>query len=244
MKQLTCVLALSLSLLALSACQTYQGLKQDWQSMDFARLGTAASRAENQLVYTGDCPSVQAVEELQYLTDFTDPNNTDESNLISSVKIENLRSTCNFETNTVTVDLEMNFQGIIGPQGRAIQGSNAGFSYPFFAAVTSANGKILAKEVFTATLNYGPGQTSQVITEKLRQIIPFENAAKGSDYKVLVGLQLTPNQLAYNRQKIAEAKLLAQAEAQKPKQFEATPAAVQEQAQKEIYIGRPVDIMP
>ncbi len=237
-------LALSLCiagpLFTLSACQTFDGVVKDIKGINLPSLRNSTSRSSQELVYSGSCPQAEAVEELKSLSEFSDTSDQSDYNLVSKIGIANLQSACNYDERSVTIDLRMDFQGTLGPRG----GNSGSFSYPFFVAVTSARGDILAKEVFAAPLTYNPGQKTQTYTEKMRQIIPIENRDRGSKYKILVGLQLTPDQLGYNRKKIAEEKLLLEAEEQKKTEFEKAPMEMQEQAQKEIYIGRPVDILP
>jgi predicted small secreted protein len=287
--------ALSLCAIGLAGCQTFNGLQKDIESLNIPSFGKSDEQYAQDIVYDGNCPGVEAVEELSALSEFTDPTDQSANNLISRIEISNMQSACNYDENSVTVDLRADFQGMIGPQGRSSAGDKPSFSYPFFVAVTSSSGKILAKEIFSAALTYAPGQVTQTYTEKMRQIIPLESRDKGSKYKVLVGLQLTPDQLAYNRQQIIEEqrrreeearrkaeeekrkaeeekrkaeeekqrlaaekiekaeeekrkaeedKLLREAEEMEQTEFEKTPVDVQEQTQKEIYIGRPVDITP
>ncbi|MCB9983280.1 MAG: hypothetical protein H6861_06370 [Rhodospirillales bacterium] len=244
---------LSMCFIGLSACQTWDGMVKDFESIELPALNNATTRSAENLVYSGDCPAVDAVEELQSLSEFTDINNQSDDNLVAKVDITNLQSACSYDERSVTIDVRTDFVGTLGTQGRA----PASFSYPFFVAITSAGGEILAKEVFAAQVNYDAGQTTYSYTEKLRQIIPIETKARGSHYKVLVGFQLTPDQLAYNRkmiaeriaaekaQKEAEEKLLREAEEQKKTAFESGAQTAQEQAAKDtIYIGRPVTITP
>lgn len=213
---------------------------KDIGSINLPSLNTSTSRSAEELVYSGGCPGVESVSELASLSEFSNTSAPSESNLVSRVKIGNMQSACSYNERSVTIDLSMDFLGTLGPHGN----SSSSFSYPFFVAVTSASGDILAKEIFAAPLTYGPGETTKTYTEKMRQIIPIENRDRGSKYKILVGLQLTPNQLAYNRQKAAEDNLLRQSQAAKPTKFQQQAQDAQKQAIKEIYIGRPVDITP
>jgi len=241
--------ALALSIAALSACQTFDGVVKDLESIKLPALNNSTSSSSEQLVYSGDCPQVEAVEELKSLSEFTDITDQSDYNLVSRVDITNMQSACSYDERAVTIDVRMDFAGKLGPKSAP----PANFSYPFFVAITSASGEILAKEIFAAPLSYQSGQTSQNYSEKLRQIIPIENKDRGSRYKVLVGFQLTPDQLTYNRKKIAEAtalkkeqeELMRKAEDQKKSAFELQAQSAQEQAGKDnIYIGRPVTITP
>lgn len=241
--------ALAVCCMGLGACQTFEGVKKDFESIKLPSLNNATAASAEQLVYSGNCPSAHAVEELSTLSEFTDVNDQSEHNLVARVKMTNLQSACNYDERGVTVDVRMDFAGALGPQGRA----PASFSYPFFVAITSAGGEILAKEIFAAPLDYAAGQTASSYTEKLRQIIPIENKDRGAHYKVLVGFQLTPDQLAYNRKAIAAEKLRLEAEAALQKQREMDAKKQQKQAVhdaqepqtvQQSYVSRPVTITP
>lgn len=238
--------ALTLCALMVAGCQTLDGVAKDFESIQMPSWGSSkpTHSAEN-LVYSGGCPSVEAVGELKTLSEFTTAADQNDYNLISKIEIIETHSTCSYDERSVTIDLHMDFLGTLGPQGRTATTQTPFFSYPFFVAVTSHSGKILAKEVFAASLTYDPGEMNRGYTEKLRQIIPIESKDRGSRYKVLVGFQLTPDQLSYNRRIMAEEKLRRDTEALKPSQFEQQAQAAQEQAVKDsIYIGRPVPITP
>ena len=194
-----CIIATALSL---TACQTIESLKNDILSIELPSLDNATARSANAIVYDGQCPRVEAVEELNTLSQFTTAQTHSPDNLISKIKIQDLQSTCAFDENTVTIDVTMNFAAMLGPHG--VKGETNMFSYPFFVAVTKSSGAILAKELFTAPIKFKPGTTAQAYSEKMRQIIPLEHRDKGYNYKILVGFQLTPDQLSYNRWSIAE----------------------------------------
>ena len=73
------------------------------------------------------------------------------------------------------------------------------------------HGKILAKEVFSASMIYAQGEDYKSYKETLRQIIPLNDTKQGKKYKVLVGFQLSQEQLNYNRQILEQQQLAEQA---------------------------------
>jgi len=146
-----------------------------------------------------NCPAVDIVGELSSLSEFTNPQNPIEKNMISRVQISESSSLCEYTTKSVTVDLKLTFDGILGQQGRINSNDKPFFTYPFFIAVVSPSGKILAKEIFAASMTYDQGKDHQLYYESLRQIIPVKGKRNGARHKIMVGFQLSPEQLAYNR---------------------------------------------
>ncbi len=188
--------------LSVAACKTMEGVIGDLDSLDLAPVSLDGEPAPEDLGYNTLCPQVKVVEELGTYSEFSDSGSTDREDLVSEVKIARVKSACNTDTKNVTMDLKMSFQGTLGPEGRSMSSSEPFFSYPFFVAVTDGRGKILAKEIFSANMNYAGGTQTQTYTENMRQILPIDPRDRGERFKILLGFQLGADQLDYNRQQI------------------------------------------
>lgn len=212
MKPFLKILSISICLLSLTACETVEGIKQDISNINLSDFTPSASMSKKgndaDRLISGNCPQVNIVKELSMLDEFTPGTSARASNLISSVAMNEAESTCNYSDRSVTVDLKLAFNGILGPKGRKTSKDKPFFSYPFFVAVTSPGGKILAKEIFAASMTYDAGQDEQLYFETLRQIIPTDSRSQGQGYKVMIGFQLAEKQLTHNR-KLLEAERLA-----------------------------------
>ena len=197
----------------LTACETMEGLKRDISDINMDKFTTASSVNEDpqaEFLTDSACPTVQVVNDLSRLYEFTEGLPTVTDNLISSVKMNEVERTCIFNERSVTVDLKLALDGKLGPKGRRASNERPFFSYPFFVAITNANGKIIAKEIFAASMKYDPGETEQLYFETLRQIIPADTRAQASSYKIMIGFQLAQKQLEYNRTIMAAEVLAAQ----------------------------------
>jgi len=203
---------------ALSSCRTMDAARDDLEALDLPKLNLSGEPTPEDLGYAGVCPSVKVVPELGTYSEFLDSGSTRESDLVSRVTISNVKSACNADDKNITMDLKIPFYGVLGPQAHAMSGGQPFFSYPFFVAVTSESGKILAKEVFAASITYRQGANSQTYFENMRQIIPVEARDHGSRFKILLGFQLNPDQLDYNRVLIEREEKIAKAKAKKAKQ--------------------------
>ena len=251
MKPFLKILSIGVCLLSLSACETVEGIKQDIASINFDSFEPAASASSEEhaeFLVDGNCPQIQIVDDLSRLYEFNEGQSMKSANLVSSVIMEKAQSTCSHGDRSVTVDLKLSFNGKLGPKGRHSSKEKPFFSYPFFVAVTSDSGKILAKEIFAASMTYDAGQSEQLYFETLRQIIPADSQAQSSRYKVMVGFQIAEKQLAYNR-KILEAeqkaamelekqRIEAQKEAEKMAQQQAKEAEKQKETSSGITIEK------
>lgn len=192
------LIALACCVSALSACNTVDGFVEDIKFTDWGQFsGRAGGKSENLLA--DGCPVAGIVPDLDSYSEFTDNAAPTARTLVSQARMTEIQSKCEYGPQSVTVDIKLLFDGALGPQGGA--GGAPNYSYPFFVAITSPAGTILAKEIFAANMTYN-GQT-QGYQESMRQIIPITSKEAGQYYKVLAGFQLTPEQLAYNRAVIA-----------------------------------------
>ena len=148
-------------------------------------------------VANNGCPQVQIVNDLKQLHQFTNPDAPKANQSISSVTMDVISHSCTTDEKGMVMDMELGFNGDLGVNGRMVNSERPSFSYPYFVAVTNAQGSILAKEIFAATLSYNQSGDQVSQSETIRQVMPA--GTDTGSYKVLVGFQLNPQELSYNR---------------------------------------------
>ena len=226
----------------LSGCQAMEGLVEDLESLELPSLYSEDDPTDR-LIYEGRCPRVEVVNDLRSVSEFSDISDKGDYNLISRAVLAKINSACSYEAKSVTVDLKMAFEGTLGPRGRMSATDTPYFSYPFFVAVTSPGGDIMAKEIFSANMTYPVGQNRQTYHENMRQIIPVENQTRGERYKILVGFQLSADQLEFNRNTQRIQQIIEDAEQQRPPVFQQQSMdATQQATQETVNTGAPIDI--
>ncbi len=189
------------SLFLLGACQTYDAVQDDVYDLTTRNYQTAtAVGGEAEALLASECPKIEIVDDLSSISDFIDPKSSDPKNLISRVDVQNAQTSCDLSSKTAIVDLKITFNGELGPKGRKQKTDKPFFSFPYFVAVTTPSGKILAKEIFAASMTFNANEDTHTYHENLRQIIPIPNEKQARFFKVLIGFQVTPDQLEYNRQ--------------------------------------------
>ncbi len=212
-------LSLLLCVTVICSCQTLDSFKDDLSDLTTGNVTTARIiESKSEILLQSPCPQVEIVDDLSSISDFTNPNKTSKENLISRVDLKSAESTCKLGSKSAIVDLKLIFNGTLGSKGRKKSSDKPFFSYPYFVAVTTPSGKIMAKEIFAASLTYGANQNKHSYFENLRQIIPIRSKAMANHYKILIGFQVTPDQLAYNREhmvSVADARAAREAKKQK-----------------------------
>jgi hypothetical protein len=109
-------------------------------------------------------------------------------------EIGDIRAGCEIKGGQVAVRTKV---AIFAARGPAAAGKPLALA--FFVAVTDPAGRIVAKEVFESPFEFKPNQRRAGVTEEIDQAIPLAGQARAEDYDILVGFQLSADQLEYNR---------------------------------------------
>jgi hypothetical protein len=71
---------------------------------------------------------------------------------------------------------------------------------PYFVAVMDPTRNVVAQESFTLNIKFLPAEGYRMLpTEKITTHLPLHSTAAGGSFTLIVGFQLTPEQLAFNR---------------------------------------------
>jgi hypothetical protein len=143
------------------------------------------------------CPGVSILGDASEITLFAQGRGQDLTDVAYSASIERVAGNCDYtragDTVTSTVAARL-----VATRGPAAQASEETFVY--FVAVVDKDQKILARERFDSTFTFQAGQRQAAAIEEIEQILPIRADLRGIDYEILVGFELTPEQLEFNRQ--------------------------------------------
>ncbi|HRC26656.1 MAG TPA: hypothetical protein PKX87_04400 [Alphaproteobacteria bacterium] len=185
--------------LLLTGCETMNDIGARFADFRFASLWPAGGSAAT---VAAGCPEAEVVQELRNLNEFAPMAPQKPDQMVSSVRIANLKTICrDVDSTSVTLDLAVTLTGTLGPKARINPTDKPSFAYPYFVALTTGDGKIVAKEIHAISLAYGKGQNMLTQEETLSHTLPVRLSARASNgpYRLLVGFQLSDDQLAYNR---------------------------------------------
>ncbi|MDX1484962.1 MAG: hypothetical protein R3229_10800 [Alphaproteobacteria bacterium] len=140
------------------------------------------------------CPQVSPLKGALRQVTFAPGGGTDLSALQSDVRLVGLSASCKYSEDEVAVDLAVTIAARRGPADRS---RKAGAKY--FVAIMDPERKIIAKRVFDVTLEFPVNVDAGRLTDSLIQRIPLAKGEPGAAYRVVAGLQLTREQLDYNR---------------------------------------------
>jgi hypothetical protein len=179
----------ALSLAWLSACQTLglgSGGKDEASSVTKAAL---------------QCPRVATPADTADLVRFRTPESRDLTELVVSARITSLSGTCTLvsRNSAVQVTVAMGAEAMRGPAapGRTVE-------VPYFVAVSAPNEEVLDKAVYTLAVEFPENvQRARMRGEEIRLLLPVTPERPAASYTVHVGFQLTEQELALNRARLA-----------------------------------------
>ena len=141
------------------------------------------------------CPRVSVLQQARVLTLYGDGPGRDASDVAYEVTLGNVDGSCDYDVDEdegggVGVEFALPINAARGPAAGADR-----VSVPYFVALTDAQRRIVAKEVFTAGIAFDGADTRAGTVEEIKQWIPLAPGESGTGYETLVGFQLTPDQL-------------------------------------------------
>ena len=174
------ILALSTVLLALGACQSGSG------------IGSAFDTSQN----AGTCPPAGSVYNAARLVTF-DGEAQVFPNVTYTGEIVDVRLFCRYAgADPVRAEVEIDFAFGKGPAAASNRND-----YRYWIAVTRRSGKVLNKEYFNVSANFSGG-TVVGKTELIQQIVipRADESVSAANFEVLIGFDLTEEQLTYNKE--------------------------------------------
>jgi len=147
------------------------------------------------------CPSVKIDRDTAQVTEFR--GGTDISDIVMETEIQGYAGECSVdrETNTVDMTLSVSFLAKLGPA--ATPGGKGGErtqSFQYFVALPDFFPHPAGKHVFTATVPFPPNVNQVRYRDAdVTLHIPLAKTMSSGDARVYIGMQLTDEQLRYNR---------------------------------------------
>lgn len=162
-------------------------------------LSGCVSRLARQLDSTpnaGACPVGGSIYEASRYVKFADGSDGTFRDIAYTGEITDVRLYCRYiKDMPLEAEIEIDFALGKGPRATASE-----HDYRYFVAVTRRNGKVLAKEYFNTRAEFRRGDIAST-TELVNKIsIPrADESISGVNFEIVVGFELTPEQLEFNR---------------------------------------------
>jgi len=140
------------------------------------------------------CPRATILGDSASITKFRDETGRDLTDVTAQAEIVDVAVECNYDRTGVDVAMQVAIAATRGPADRT---RVADFEY--YVAIADSQRNILAKEVFRVRFQFPQTQSRVGQVEELAPRIPLKDRAEGVSYQIVVGFQLTPEELEWNR---------------------------------------------
>lgn len=138
------------------------------------------------------CPRLEVLPGTDSITIFREGEGRDLVDVRFEGVLAPVSGLCQYvdEDTAVVVELVLRIGAIKGPAAESqIE------EFPFFVAIAERTGKIIAKEIFYSPIEIPEGRRRGAVQEEMEQRIPLTGLKTGGDYVIILGFQLTEDQL-------------------------------------------------
>lgn len=140
------------------------------------------------------CPQALILADAGEMTVFRDGPGRDLTDVVAQARIADLIIDCKPQRRSVTVDLQV---AIAAERGPANQSGKQDVEY--FVAVVGPQGEVLARQSFRMNFEWPENRMRVGRVDELEPQIPLSAPERAPEYQIWVGLQLTEDQLEWNR---------------------------------------------
>jgi hypothetical protein len=144
------------------------------------------------------CPAGGILPEANTLVQFREGGGRDVTDMVVQGQIVDIRIGCVYATRrnraSVTLDLQIAFAAERGPADRTRRAA-----LPYFIAIVDAERNVVVRENFIAGFEWTDNRPRVGRVDRWEPFIPLNSNAEGPGYQVVIGFQLTAEQLAWNR---------------------------------------------
>ncbi len=145
--------------------------------------------------YQPPCPHAAMVDDAKAVLSFRDGPGRDLTDILYEGQIVGVGGDCSYhEDGYVEADLSVRFNLSIGP---ALEDGIGRWQY--FVAILDPDGQRIAKEVFDIELAFEQASFQTGLTDMTTQRIVYSPWPDAQGYRILVGFQLTRDELEYLR---------------------------------------------
>lgn len=116
-------------------------------------------------------------------------------NIAFGVRLTDVKSSCRHEASGVRVTTVLSF--IVARNDPDLRQSD----FTYFVAVADGQENILAKQNFALRVNFAPRQKEMRVVEEITEHLPVKDVGVVGSYGVIVGLQISQEQLDLNRKR-------------------------------------------
>lgn len=144
-----------------------------------------------------NCPIIAVLASTSSLTMFKAGAATDPAGELYTVQMTGAKTRCDFDADegTTDSDIDLTFRATRAPSGDA-----ANYTVPFYVASLVNGSTVIKKQILAVAFSFAPGEASVAFSQNIPStVIHLDNGKKPYEYSLLTGLQLTREQLDFDK---------------------------------------------
>lgn len=157
--------------------------------------GCSSNSKEAQLKNPAPCPNIVVLEDAARLVEFAGEERIED--VAFTAEIEDVSLACRYVADK-PIDAEVAIRLAFGRGPKATANKH---QYAYWVAVTRTNREVIEKKEFIVPVDFGGDDAVKRVRQEIESIvIPRKGEeTSGTNFEVVVGLVLTPQQAIYNR---------------------------------------------
>ena len=160
-----------------------------------ALLAVAGCGSSDRTSNLAPCPDLRVPDDAGEITRFRPGGAADLTDVAFQVRISGTGLACSRGADRDTVvDLALEFEAARGPAA-----TQATAPIAYFVAVVGPDGGILNRESFGLEMQIPSRQSIDMRVDEVRVTIPVAEGRTAADYRLFAGIEMTPEELDYNR---------------------------------------------
>lgn len=140
------------------------------------------------------CPPAGSVSGVERMTSFRPGGSEDLTDVQFTARVDAVESVCEYDDEGVEVAMNV---WLVAERGPADTTREANLQY--FVAIEDGPGNFTAKQIYDITLPFEGNRRRVGVLEEVDIEIPTPADKSFADIRILIGLQITPEQVDYNR---------------------------------------------
>ena len=140
------------------------------------------------------CPAVFILEDAKELTRFKPGPGRDITDILFEAEIVNFVGDCDYNEGEAEIELSVQIKVERGPANKAGQ-----VAFDYFVAIPKFQSRSEGKSVFNVTGDFEGNRTRMLYQDDLDMTIPVKVPTDGAALEIILGFQLMPEELKFNR---------------------------------------------
>jgi hypothetical protein len=182
----------ALNILILNGSQIFRRVSRIAPVVVLGLLVAGCGLFDKDIVYR--CPEVFILEDAKDLTKFKPGSGRDITDILFEAEIVNFTGGCEYDKGEAEIELLVQIRVERGPANR-----NRGISFEYFVAIPKFQSQPEGKRVLPVKGAFEDNKTRLIYQDELTMTIPVKAPTDGAGIEIVLGFQLTPDQLKFNR---------------------------------------------